>query len=230
MTFWDLVSKGWENHGTKILGTGTAALSTVAALAAAGALPVSAPTVTWILVANAVLGGGTIARGFTNGAPASVISTPKQSGFAHLGFLAVVCISVLLALAASGCASFSQNISTEKLVVQVATLKVIEVGKTPDDQRDRATRIKAIASEARSLLDGEGVTIDSLQAAVGARIAKLNLQPSDQLLANALVEAVVAELQARIGSQVGAGVIPADAKYQVSTVLGWVLDAVAAYV
>jgi uncharacterized protein YceK len=122
----------------------------------------------------------------------------------------------------SGCASF-QGSATEKLIVQAATMKFIE---SSDDRASKAVRIVAAAGQARVWLDTDGVTISDLKSAMLERIVAADLDPSDKLLASALVDVVVAELDLRIG----AGVISPEKKATVNAVLGWVESAAAFYV
>lgn len=130
---------------------------------------------------------------------------------------------VIAALAAvlSGCASFSGS-ATEKLIVQAATLKVIESGA---DRTSKAAKIISAAEAAQVWLDTDGVTIADLRASMVQRINAADIEASDKLLATALVDVVVAELDLRIGE----GVISPDKRVTVNTVLGWVLQAAAFY-
>lgn len=124
-----------------------------------------------------------------------------------------------------GCATLEKAPATASLVTQYATAKVIEAGKTPEERTARAARIKAIASDARSWLDGDAVTISFLQQAAQDRLAKLDLSPADLLLAQGLVQVIVDELQAKVG----AGVLSEATKLTVSQVLGWVVSATELY-
>lgn len=127
---------------------------------------------------------------------------------------------VILALA--GCASFSGSSSTEKLIVQVATMKFIEAG---DDRAAKAAKIVSAAAQARVWLDTDGVSLSDLQSAMLARVNASDLEPSDKLLAAALVDVIAAELNARIGE----GVISPEKKATVNAVLAWVEQAASFY-
>src|SRR5690606_36720947 len=124
----------------------------------------------------------------------------------------IVFAAVLAVL--SGCASF-QGSATEKLVVQAATMKVIEAGS---DRVEKAARIIAAADAARVWLDMDGVTLSDLRSAMVERIAAADIEQSDKLLATALVDVVVAELNMRIGD----GLISPEKRVRVNTVLSWV--------
>lgn len=126
-------------------------------------------------------------------------------------------------VALTGCASFNTSGTSEKLIVQAATMKFIE---SSDDRASKAARIARAADQARVWLDTDGVTIADLQVAMLERIAAADLEPSDKLLASALVDVVVAELNVRIGQ----GVISPDNRATVNAVLSWVEQAAGFYV
>jgi hypothetical protein len=128
----------------------------------------------------------------------------------------IVLAAALAAL--SGCASF-QGSTTEKLVVQAATMKFCEANTGNCD------RIEKVAAQARVWLDTDGVTIGDLRSAMLERVNSSDLLPSDKLLATALVDVVAAEIDVRIG----AGVLDPEKKATVNTVLGWVEQAAAFY-
>lgn len=139
------------------------------------------------------------------------------------GIKILTALAVTLGLLA-GCATFTQNLPVEQLVVEFATLKTIEQGKTTADRQTRAARIVAIATGAKTIVDTGNTTVAALQAAIEARVAKLGLSPADSLLAEALVQAVIAEVNKRVTS----GVLSPDTAVQVDTVLGWVITTASA--
>lgn len=126
-----------------------------------------------------------------------------------------------LAAVLSGCASFSGS-TTEKLIVQAATMKVVESGA---DRAAKAAKIVAAAEAAQTWIDTDGVTLADLRASMVQRIAAADIEASDKMLATALVDVVVAELNARVGE----GLISPEKKVTVNTVLGWVVQAAAFY-
>jgi outer membrane PBP1 activator LpoA protein len=130
--------------------------------------------------------------------------------------------AALAAIILTGCATGGGSGATEKLVVQAATMKFIE---SSDDRAAKAARIAKAADQARVWLDTDGVTIADLQTAMLERIAAADLEPSDKLLASALVEVVVSELNVRIG----AGVISPEKRATVNAVLAWVEQAASFY-
>lgn len=133
-----------------------------------------------------------------------------------------IIIAAIAAITLSACATGSGSNASEKLIVQAATMKFIE---SSDDRAAKATRIVKAADQARVWLDSDGVTIADLQVAMLERIAAADLEPSDKLLASALVEVVVAELNVRIGD----GIISPDKRATVNAVLTWVEQAASFY-
>jgi glutathione S-transferase len=131
-------------------------------------------------------------------------------------------ILAMMAVALTGCATLGSGSASEKLVVQVATMKFIEAG---DDRAAKAARIVKAAAQARVWLDMDGVTIADLHAAMMARINGAELEPSDKLLAAALVDVVVSELNVRIGN----GIISPEKRATVNAVLSWVEQAASFY-
>lgn len=136
-------------------------------------------------------------------------------------------LAAVLAVALSGCASFGTSSATEKLIVQAGVMKFIEGGSdAPAERAAKAARIVRAADQARIWIDTDGVTAGDLHAAMIERIAAADLEPSDKLLASALVEVVVAELNIRIGE----GVISPEKRATVNSVLAWVEQAAGFYV
>lgn len=144
-----------------------------------------------------------------------------QSGFITPPFACVLISLVLLVMVCSGCTSLGKA-DQSGLIVQIATMKVIEAGDNPSA---RAARVNEIADQAQTFLDSDGVTVSMLADAVNARLAALDLAPSDRVLAAALVDAVVSELQARVG----VGTLSVDQKYTVSQILSYIESTTAFY-
>lgn len=123
---------------------------------------------------------------------------------------------LVLTLLISGCSLL--NFKTDpsaRLAVTFATLKVIEQGDNPEL---RAQRVAEIAEEARAFVETDMLSLDQLETALLMRLADEDLSPSDRLLADALISAVIAELEARVGS----GFLTPEQKLTVGEVLGWV--------
>jgi len=123
--------------------------------------------------------------------------------------VSLVAASVL----ATGCASLGNQ--TETLVVQYAVLKVTE------DKPATAAKVIEIANDAKTFFDVEFVSVANVKAAILKRISKLDLDAADTLLANALVDAVAADLEGKVG----AGLISPEAKIRVNKVLDAVITA-----
>lgn len=147
----------------------------------------------------------------------------NQAGFFTPQFASVVCILAFALIALPGCATFGKNVDQSKLIVQVATMKVIEADQS--HTKERAAKIREVASDGKTFLDGANVSVPLLSSAINARLAGIDIAPSDRVLAAALVDAVAAELNARVGS----GLLSPEQKYSVSQVLGWVIDATSFY-
>jgi hypothetical protein len=129
----------------------------------------------------------------------------------------------------SGCASFEKNIDTEKLLTQVAVMKVVEIGETAQARKERAARIISFASDARTLINVESFSIDDLKANLILRVAKQDLAPSDQILAGILIDQVIGALRERAVGNVNLPNAPEQIKYQANTILAWVEGAAGLY-
>ena len=129
---------------------------------------------------------------------------------------------ILLATCLFGCSSLTGNIDNDKLLTQVAVMKVIEAGKTSDGIAARKATILEISAEAHKWLDFEGFGVAELESKLKARVAELELLPSDRLVANILVEAIVTSLKERVVDGVKLPEASEDIKLRVNTVLGWV--------
>lgn len=138
-----------------------------------------------------------------------------------------IILAAVMAVALSGCASLGTSPAAEKLIVQAGVMKFIEGGSdAPAARAAKAARIARAADQARIWLDTDGVTVGDLHAAMIERIAGADLEPSDKLLAAALVDVVVAELNVRIGE----GIISPEKRATVNAVLAWVEQAAKFYV
>lgn len=135
-----------------------------------------------------------------------------------------LCAVVLSVSLLAGCGSLTGSIDNDKLLTQVAVMKVIEAGKTADGMAERKAKILVITAEAHKWLDFEGVVLADLEGKLKARVAELDLLPSDRLVANILVEAVIKSLKDRVVDGVKLPEASDDLKLRVNTVLGWVED------
>lgn len=126
--------------------------------------------------------------------------------------------AIVIAVAVSACGTLPTHDASARLAVTYATMKVIEAGDQPVT---RAEKVASIARDAKRFLSGEAVSVGLLEDAVLARISTENLSPADRMLAQALVGAVAAELEGRVGQ----GLLGADQVLVVNTVLDWVIVA-----
>jgi membrane peptidoglycan carboxypeptidase len=125
-------------------------------------------------------------------------------------------VVVGLALALTGCATGGgepPSTLTEQLVIQYAVLKVV------GDNPEKAQRVSKVAHDAKTFLNGDGVTLAALQAAVHDKIDWTKLDAADTLLVNALLAEVDRQLQINLG----AGVLNPEALVQVNAVLDWII-------
>lgn len=135
-----------------------------------------------------------------------------------------LCAVVLSISLLVGCGSLTGSIDNDKLLTQVAVMKVIEEGKTAEGMAERKAKILAVAAEAHKWLDFEGVVLADLEGKLKARVDELDLLPSDRLVANILVEAVIKSLNERVVDGVKLPEASEEIKLRVNTVLGWVED------
>ena len=140
-------------------------------------------------------------------------------------------LSCLVAIAIlAGCASFDEHINTERLLVQVGVMKIIEKGDTVNEQSERAERIVAFTSDARTWLNTEQVGYDQLRTSLVNRLNDMNLAPSDRILATLVIDSVMASLKERVIDGIKLPVPPEQFKYQVNTVLDWAEEFAQSYV
>jgi hypothetical protein len=102
------------------------------------------------------------------------------------------------------------------ITVQYATAKYIE------DRPESRENIVRVATAAKALVGGDAsATLLTLQEFVGGELAKIELSPADRVLANALVNLIVAELQAKVGE----GLLEPDQRVRVANILDLVIAA-----
>lgn len=145
--------------------------------------------------------------------------------------LAIFACLVVMSLA--GCAQLKSFIGTAEAnpvvtqtVFQQATMRIIEVGKTDAERKDRAAKVAAVATQVKALVGTDVVSTDTLQAALMAQINKLDIKnPSDKALAASLVSLGIAELQKHIDT----GEVQKDQLVAISKLLDYVISATAWY-
>lgn len=145
---------------------------------------------------------------------------------------ALACLFVVLGACASVESFLQKDTLAAQLLVQEATTRVIEVGHSPAERYQRAQNIARTVAAIKVSFDTSVTTLPGLVQLATARIAALNLAPSDQILAQALVGALAERIAAKVcpGTDPNtACTIPADKTVFVDTVLAWVTQATAFY-
>lgn len=121
----------------------------------------------------------------------------------------------------AACASTPEGQRAERIVVQASVLAVIE--RAPDPSK-KAQRITEAVKAARTLLLDDTVTVGALRGALLTRVA--DLSPAEKLVALEVIN----DLSDSVEKRVGSGILAADAKVSINTVLDWVTNAAAFYV
>jgi hypothetical protein len=142
--------------------------------------------------------------------------------------LCTIVVTLALTLLSCGCAILEDPM-TERLLVQVATGKVIEKGQTVAERNDRAQRIMEIAGDARYWLAFDTSNLGDLRGLLVDRVGELNLSPSDRILALGLIDVVLIKLNDRTidGTPIQ---VPPDYRYRIDSVFQWVEEAAATYI
>jgi Fe-S cluster assembly iron-binding protein IscA len=137
----------------------------------------------------------------------------------------VLCVMVCFA----GCASFSENVDANRMLVMAGTMKAIEQGDTADERHYRAQSAIEYVEKTRTWLDLEKLTLAELQIKLESELMQTQWDPSDKIIAGELIRFVIQKLDERVIDGVKLPVTPEDAKYQVNTVLDWVETAAKFY-
>jgi hypothetical protein len=142
-----------------------------------------------------------------------------KSYFSFLFVLAAICLTL------NGCQTLRDpnNTAIIQLTTQVAVGKFIE-SKT--DRVGTAQRVIDVASQVKAIAESDATTVGALQVMASARIAQLNLEPSDVLLATALVNVLVSELQNKVGD----GLLNDTDKVLLGKILGTVINTASVYI
>lgn len=130
----------------------------------------------------------------------------------------ILLVIVAAFMALTGCATLRdpKNSALIEITTQVAVSKFIE---SKSDRAGTAAHVRDVATQIKSVAESDATTVGALQTLASARIAQLNLRPSDVLLATALVNVLVAELQ----DKVSAGVLSDADRVLLGKVLGTVI-------
>lgn len=132
-------------------------------------------------------------------------------------------LSVAVVLGLTACASAPNGQRAERIVVQAATMRIIETAAQP---AVKAQRVTEAVKMARTLLRDEYVTVGLLRSALLKRVKDHDLPMSEKLAALEVISALSAEVEKRVGS----GVLSPYSIVSVNTVLDWVSDAAVFYV
>lgn len=127
-------------------------------------------------------------------------------------------LALVLSTFLVGCTTL-QNVSdnsSARLTVQYATLKYV------DEDTEKAERITEIVTTVKTnLTESTEYTIKEAVVQIRDRIDFPKLDVADQLLLDALLNELEAELVRRFGT----GVVDSEAKESLVTVADWILDA-----
>ena len=115
----------------------------------------------------------------------------------------------------TGCAAISQSTSAE-LLVQYATIKFINNSDSTEKRAEKAQKVVAIASAAKSYFDRDTMSIDEIEILMRKKINWDELSAADSLLANALIK--------RVKDEVESSTIDEERRVSGSTVLSWIID------
>ncbi len=140
-------------------------------------------------------------------------------------------IAAAAAFALAGCAttgagggvSDDTKAVAAQLIVKVAAMKYIEQAG-PEFRAGRAARVIQVASTVADTARGGELELQSLVALAAAQLPE-NLEPSDRMLAMALISVAEAELKARTG----VGGLQSDTLLKLAEVLDWISDAATLY-
>jgi hypothetical protein len=138
------------------------------------------------------------------------------------GLLALVGVFALTACGSTR-AVVERNSAAAQLIVKVAAMKYIEQADL-HERGERAARVVAVVDEVIQVAKGEPITLQRL-AQIAAEQLPQTLEPSDRVLALALISVAQVELQNRIG----VGSLESDTLLKLAEVLGWISDAAKLY-
>lgn len=144
-------------------------------------------------------------------------------------FLTALMIPIILSFLLIGCASFSENTDTTKLLVTAGTMKMIEKADTPEQRAYRAQVAIDFVDKTRTWLDLEKLTLVQLEEKLKSEIYKQSWEPSDKIIALELIQIVINKLDERVLDGIKLPVPPEEAAYQINTVLDWVEGAALIY-
>ncbi len=110
--------------------------------------------------------------------------------FAAIGSILIAAVMCAFAFGLSGCQSTptsNQKIATTVLIDAAVGVAVQKGSSDPAVWAARANQISSIAKQLQALDNGSAATLPALSAALQPLLAKANLGPADQLIANILI-------------------------------------------
>lgn len=129
----------------------------------------------------------------------------------------LIAVTAFALLFVGGCAAFKDENTQLRLVTQYSVLKTIE-----NSSSITAAGVLATVERARAVVADDGpVTVGLLSVQVRALISWEQLDAADRMLLDAVLIEAEAELERRIGS----GVLQAEDKVAVLTLLDWIATA-----
>lgn len=131
-------------------------------------------------------------------------------------------IALLSLFLFSGCASL-QQVDTFKPIAQLVVMKTIEADRT--HMKERAAKIRDLTGEAQTFLDSASFTVPLLESALTARLAGMDLAPSDRVLGTQLIKLVTNELSKSVGD----GLLSPEQKFSVSSIFAALEEAASFY-
>lgn len=139
----------------------------------------------------------------------------------------VLILAAVAALTLSACSTTPDTARRDRLGVQATTMALIE---RADNPADKAARVIEAVEATRTMLELTDVSVGDLKGALLTRVAERyeagKLTPLERLAALEVITEVSAEVERRLGL----GVLTADTRVKVNTVLDWVEDSARIYV
>lgn len=134
---------------------------------------------------------------------------------AHWQTIATGILLIAFALL-TGCTVMKTRPDLAKVGVTLAVAKFVENSSNPVE---RADKVRGIATHLLAVTDNAEMTVVLLKAEAIRRLPS-TLTPVDRAIAVALIDAVAAELEARVAKKL----LPEDRLLQIKTVLQWVIE------
>lgn len=127
-------------------------------------------------------------------------------------------LAIAMALALTGCASFDLNNAGARTAIEAATLQFI------DGDQSRADRVYEVTDGLLSSAEGDAQpirkTLDAMEARVRDRVQWDKLTDAEALLVHRLIDAVRAEVSARVNQ----GTLDESQRAAIQSVLRWIRD------